>query len=142
MVWKNGGLISNLKVSENLFLPVHYHPGHRIEEAEERLADIFRRIGLPLSPDYLHRLPGPLSISEKSLIGMARAMLMEPELMIYDSVFEGLQPERAEKVRRLAEEFHRERPGRVSLYVSSDEGSLRNIQADLTRRQAGKGWIE
>ena len=42
--------------------------------------------------DDIAVLPGPLPVYKKRLAGFARAMLMEPDLIIYDSVFEGLSP--------------------------------------------------
>ena len=137
IVWKEGGLISNLKVWENVLLPACYHGPNRLGAIEEKMTDLFTRLGMDLSTDYLGRLPGPLPASEKCLIGAVRAMLMEPELMIYDSIFEGLYPEIAERLATLTSSFHTERPGRTSVYVTSHERSVAHIQADKVLRPHG-----
>ncbi|MEW6213742.1 MAG: ATP-binding cassette domain-containing protein [Nitrospirota bacterium] len=143
MVWRDGGIISNLKVWENITLPIWYHMGERPENVEDRVIDIFKEMGEDVSElsEYMKKLPGPLPVHEKRLIGMVRAMLMEPELMIYDSIFEGLNPEMAERLVRLTTKFHSEKPGRTSVYISSDEQSLKDVKADIILKQHGKGFI-
>ena len=134
VVPESGGLISNLKVWENIALPVSYHGarGARVlKESESRAAEIFADIGL--AGDSLKalmgRLPGPLSSYEKKLIGLVRAMLMEPEIMIYDSLFDGLSPEFRDKLLRLTGKFNE---GRASVYISSNALSLDGVSAGLT----------
>ena len=122
VAWKDGGLISNLKVWENVALPTC----KRCDEIEGRAIDLFRRLGVEVTKDFLGSLPGPLSMSQKSLIGVVRAMLMEPDLMIYDSIFEGLSPETAERLAALTASFHA-------------EGSLFRIPADKVLRSRGEG---
>jgi phospholipid/cholesterol/gamma-HCH transport system ATP-binding protein len=138
IAWKGGGLISNLKVWENAILPACYHRPDEFDAIETRAADLFRRLGIEVSTGYMGRLPGPLSASEKCLIGVVRAMLMEPELMIYDSIFEGLYPETAERLAILTAWFHSERRGRTSVYISSHEQSLTSIPADKVLRPHAK----
>lgn len=143
MVWREGGLISNLKVWENITLPIWYHMGKVPEDFEEMILDIFKEMGkdiLELSA-YMKKLPGPLPVHEKRLIGMARAILMDPDLMIYDSLFEGLNFQMAERLVRLTTNFHSEKPGRSSVYISSDEQSLKDVKADIVLKQFGKGFI-
>lgn len=136
VVFRDGGVISNLKVWENVTLPVCYHTGRRPEEMEERVIDIFKRMGKDISyiSELMGKLPGPLSLHEKRLIGMVRAMLMEPELMIYDSIFEGLDPEKAGRLLGLTESFHSEKSDRASVYVTSNEQSVKGVKADTVFR--------
>ena len=64
--------------------------------------------------DDLTILPGPLPVYKKRLAGFARAMLMEPDLIIYDSVFEGLSPDIRSKVLETITAFqHEKRAGRL-----------------------------
>lgn len=137
IAWKDGGLISNLKVWENVVLPARYHGPNELTAIEARATELFARLGIELSTDYLGRLPGPLPASEKCLIGVVRAMLMEPELMIYDSIFEGLYPEVAERLAALTASFHKERPGRTSVYITSHERSVAQIPTDKVLRPHG-----
>jgi len=127
IVQNNGGLISNLKVWENILLPVSYHSPLPQQGLDEKMINILDKIGYD---DDITMLPGPLPEYKKRLAGFARAMLMEPDLIIYDSVFDGLSPDIRGKVMGTITEFQQEKEGRASLFLDMDEGLLDYIRAD------------
>lgn len=141
IVWRDGGLISNLKVWENIILPVWYHTGRIKEETEKRIIEIFNEMGIDTTNlyNYMKTLPGPLPRHEKMFINLLRVMLMEPDLMIYDSILEGLNPEMMKRLANLTVRFHMGKTGRTSVYISSHEESLQYIKADISFRQKGRG---
>ncbi|MDI6745072.1 MAG: ATP-binding cassette domain-containing protein [Thermodesulfovibrionales bacterium] len=126
IVLNNGGLISNLKVRENIMLPLSYHSSSHYD-ADEKMTTILDKIGYD---DDVAALPGPLPAYQKRLAGFARAVLMEPDLVIYDSVFDGLSPDIRGKVLETITAFHHEKEGRASLFLDMDEGLLNYIRAD------------
>lgn len=144
IVWSGGGLVSNLKVWENILLPVAYHRGREPAACETPALELLRRLGVDdaLVPGYLQSLPGELPVQAQRLLGCVRAALMDPEIMIYESAFEGLQRDVRARLESFAAWFHAQRPGRVSVYLSSDEQSLRGLPADLVLRQGGRGFGE
>src|SRR3989339_504213 len=113
IVLNNGGLISNLKVWENIMLPLSYHSSSH-HDMDEKMISILGKIGYD---DDIAVLPGPLPAYKKRLAGFARAMLMEPDLIIYDSVFEGLSPDIRSKVLETITAFQRQKEGRASLFL-------------------------
>ena len=134
VVLNNGGLVSNLKVWENLMLPLSYHASRNQESTtlsnknlEDKMINILSRIGYS---DDLSVLPGPLPTYKKRLIGLARAMLMEPDLMIYESVFAGLSPDVRDRVLEAVNVFHREKKGRASLFLDSRERFIDDVKAE------------
>lgn len=127
IVLNNGGLISNLKVWENIMLPLSYHSSSSHHGMDEKMISILGKIGYD---DDIAVLPGPLPAYKKRLAGFARAMLMEPDLIIYDSVFEGLSPDIRSKVLETITAFQREKEGRASLFLDMDEGLPDYIRAD------------
>ncbi|HAK89036.1 MAG TPA: hypothetical protein DHV16_04455 [Nitrospiraceae bacterium] len=131
-VLKDGGLISNLKVWENIVLPVWYHSGKKPTDVEEKAVQRLRDAGMDIShlEEMMGELPGPLPVHEKRLLGFVRSALMDPDLMIYDSVFEGLSPEMSERFIKLTEKFHSEKTGRTSVYITPDEQSVKGIKED------------
>ena len=137
IVWSGGGFVSNLKVWENLLLPAMYHRGGEPAAYEGRVVDLLCRLGVEenLMPEYLQSLPGALPVQAQRLLGCARAALMDPEIVIYESAFEGLQRDVRAQLESFAVWFHTQRPGRTSVYLSSDEQSLRGLPADLVLRQ-------
>lgn len=117
LVFAKGGLISNLKVWENLFLPVQYHnlplPGDPIAAG----AAVLERVGYQ---GGRLTLPGLLSHFERKQVLLARAMLMNPEVVIYDSLFLGLNLHERNRLVDIVVDFHRERAGRTSIFLTSD----------------------
>jgi len=117
LVFAKGGLISNLKVWENLFLPVHYHNLLLPGDPDTAGAAVLERVGYQGGGTTL---PGLLSHFERKQVLLARAMLMNPEVVIYDSLFLGLNLDERNRLVDIAVAFHRERAGRTSIFLTSD----------------------
>lgn len=139
VVWHGGGIISNLKVWENILLPAMYHTGYAPENAEDAVRDVLRRFNIEGDglERFLHSLPGKLPMHERLLVGFVRVMFMNPDIMIFDSIFEGINPESADALARTAVEMRRGKPSMTMALVSSDEHSLLRIKADMVFRQKG-----
>ncbi|HPC67496.1 MAG TPA: ATP-binding cassette domain-containing protein [Syntrophorhabdaceae bacterium] len=142
VVWENGGVISNLKVWENIALPLWFHYGIRPEKIETRVIEFYKNFDMDAQflSGYMGRLPGTLSAFDKRIICLIRSILMEPELMIYDDVFTGLKSDRVERIREIAEGFHRANPKRTSIYLASTDESLRDLKADYNIVPDDKGF--
>lgn len=143
VVWLYGGLVSNLKIWENVSLPLWYHskignPG----EIEERVVELFNRLGRDVAATgYLGQQPGPLPLIEKRLIAVVRAILMEPDIVIYDSLFEGFDIDAVWRLVELTNDFHHGNRDRISIYLSSKEESLQMIDADVVVKQKEKRFV-
>ena len=75
-------------------------------------------------------LPGPLPLYEKRLIGLARAMLTEPELIIYNAILAGLRGEEKSSIISTIMEFHRQDPKRSSLFVTPNLELISDVPFD------------
>lgn len=128
VVLNTGGLVSNLKVWENAALPAAYHASLSDLELGKKVSDIFERIGY--ETEDLNMLPGLLPAYKKRLAGLARAMLMEPDIMIYDSVFEGLKSDIKANVVKAVIEFHKEKNGRISVFLDLGKGLPDDVRTD------------
>ncbi len=139
VIRKAGGIISNLKVWENILLPVWYHYGKSIENVEERIVEIFKELGWDESSisAFMGKLPGPLGTYEKRLIKLASVILMDPDLVIYESIFEELKPDIIKKLISFTSKFHSEKKGRASIYIGVQEEAMKDIKADLVYKQHG-----
>ncbi len=131
---QDGGLVSNLKAWENIVLPVGYHRGVDPSMVEDKVVAIFRELGLDNNAmrGLMRRLPDQLSLLERRWVAVARAMLMEPDIMIYDAPFTGVEREAAARLLRLMIAFHRARPERVSVFLLPDEPFSERVPADTT----------
>lgn len=120
----DGGLISNLTLRENLLLPAAYHAAASLGDLAGRITEILSRCGLHGDAEadaLLGLLPGEASLYQKRLAGFVRAMLQEPDLMIYDRIFDGVAREDAERIVRFDALFHLYFPFRTSVLLSYGE---------------------
>jgi phospholipid/cholesterol/gamma-HCH transport system ATP-binding protein len=90
IVHPGGGLISNLKVLENVTLPLLYHSPESGRGIAERAIAALEQAGYR---GNLFELPGRLSAFQRRVTGFARAIAMDPDLVVYDRLTDGLYAE-------------------------------------------------
>jgi len=115
-------MISNLTAQENILLPVQYHATMSDQQALQKTASVLARFELD-QKDVLHILqsmPSNLSVFEKRLVGFARVMLIEPEILVCDAVFEGLTDNEVAIINRFNEVFHLYFPFRTAIFLELD----------------------
>jgi len=134
VIYHDGGFISNLNVWENLTLQLSYDGSSKKAEIVERGMKSLETVGYD---GLLYVLPNRLSIFERRQIAFARALLMQPILMIYQSTLEGLSRSEQSQLSSLALAYHRQGGGRTSLFLTSYQDSLKGIQADLIHNTGG-----
>lgn len=134
MVPEEGGLISNLKAWENLVLPAWYHRGLRPPDVEQEVLKIFARLDQDEKSlrEWLGLLPDQLLLQQRRAVAVARAMLMQPDIMIYDFTFTRLERQEARRLMQLTQEFHAEKQGRISLYLCPDDETSARLTTDHT----------
>ncbi len=130
----DGGFVGNLKVGENLVLPAAYHGEPNLEEMDARAGSIFRRLGGDgrSGAELCARPPVGLSHLELRRAAFVRAMLAEPEIMVYDSLFEGLTRAEIEQVLAFDRVFHLYFPFRTSIWVDLELPTLPEVAARET----------
>ncbi len=104
MVFQNFSLFANLTAGENIALHLRKVKKWRGDEVEERVAGLLRTMGLE---DKRDNYPRQLSGGQQQRIAIARAMAIEPEIMLFDEPTSSLDPELVKYVlgviRKLAE---------------------------------------
>jgi len=103
------GLPSKMTVREILRVHTDLYGASRA-----RAADVVERFSIG---ELLGRFPQQMSSGQKTLVGVARAMVNEPDLLILDEPTASLDPEIAERIRQTLLTMHRERP--FSLLITS-----------------------
>jgi phospholipid/cholesterol/gamma-HCH transport system ATP-binding protein len=114
--------VSNLNVWDNLTLQVSYHQQLSPADITQRGLAALVRLGFT---DKLVTATSNLTAVQKKLIGFARAMITDPDLMLYESPASGFDQEEMELFFNVAREFHYEKPGRASLFITSRQDTAR-----------------
>jgi ABC-type dipeptide/oligopeptide/nickel transport system ATPase subunit len=100
----------------------HLAPGTSpLVPSESAEAALLQALGLPAAGEFLARAPDQLSGGERSRLGLARALLLDPEALVLDEPTAGLDSESADRVLNQLLEWKNKRPGRGLLLASHDE---------------------
>jgi phospholipid/cholesterol/gamma-HCH transport system ATP-binding protein len=89
MMFQKGGLFSDLSVFENIAFPIREHT--RLPEAIIRDLVVMKLHAVGLRGAH-QLMPGELSGGMSRRVALARAIALDPELIIYDEPFAGLDP--------------------------------------------------
>ncbi len=115
-VFQYAALYDSLTVRENLEFPLRKHTDAGEEEITERVFEQLRLVGLEHAVD---KMPSELSGGMKKRIGLARAIIKRPQIVLYDEPTAGLDPitarEISELILSLEEQF-----GITSITVTHD----------------------
>ena len=105
VVFQGGALFDSLTVGENIAFPLREHTQRREAEIGDRVAALLARVGMPGIED---RYPGELSGGMKKRVGIARALALSPEVMLFDEPTAGLDPSAARLIGGLIAELQQE----------------------------------
>ena len=101
-VFQSAALFDSLSVFENVAFPLREHTGMSLGEITDRVHRFLSLVGLP-GTDSL--LPAELSGGMRKRVGIARALVMEPEVVFFDEPTAGLDPTNARLVAELIAEL-------------------------------------
>lgn len=121
LVFQYAALFDSLNVRDNvLFGYRRQHPRRNALEEEQKLTDLLGDVGLS---GVEAMMPSELSGGMRKRVGLARALIMEPQLLLYDEPTSGLDPVTAYSIDELIVET-RNRLGLTSVVVSHDVTSI------------------
>jgi phospholipid/cholesterol/gamma-HCH transport system ATP-binding protein len=123
MVFQSAALFDYLTVEQNVLFGVKRHLKLNLKEEAALLKDTLHRVGL-LGNEHL--LPSELSGGMRKRVGMARAIALNPSVILYDEPTTGLDPITTFQIDVLISEL-RKTLGVTSLVVSHDLTSVRRV---------------
>jgi phospholipid/cholesterol/gamma-HCH transport system ATP-binding protein len=89
-LFQGGALYDSMSVKENLEFPIRRSRfTHMIPNVDELIEEVLSNVGLL---DAINKMPSELSGGMKKRIGLARALILRPEIILYDEPTTGLDP--------------------------------------------------
>ena len=89
-VFQGAALFDSMTVAQNIAFPLKQHRGQVSEEIHQIVLKRLYEVGLPES--VIDKKPAELSGGMRKRVGLARALAMEPEVILYDEPTTGLDP--------------------------------------------------
>lgn len=127
IAFEDGGLLQSLDAWQNTLLPVAYHAAHEVDVAVRRGHAIFAALGRK-AEEFVGRPGNSLSLYDRRLAGFVRAMLVEPELLVLDRLFEELGRDERQGIAACIELFGRRYPLRRMLYLGFSDVRLPDFE--------------
>ena len=132
MVFQHFNLFPNMTVLKNLTLaPVHLKLLSKAE-ADEKARAMLARIGLP---DKADTFPAMLSGGQKQRIAIVRALMMQPEVMLFDEPTSALDPEMVGEVLDLMRSLAKD--GMTMAVVTHEMGFAREVASRVIFMDGG-----
>ncbi|HEY2591353.1 MAG TPA: ABC transporter ATP-binding protein [Steroidobacteraceae bacterium] len=126
MLFQNGALLTDLDVFENVAFPLREHTRLPEPLIRDIVLTKLNAVGLRGAAELM---PAELSGGMARRVALARAIVMDPELLIYDEPFVGLDPIALGVILRLIQKMN-EALGLTSIVVSHDVKELATIADD------------
>jgi phospholipid/cholesterol/gamma-HCH transport system ATP-binding protein len=137
MVFQYAALFDSMNVVENIAFPLIERYKLSRDEIMQRVRDLLARLDLANVEGIEKKIPPELSGGQRKRVGLARALIDRPEILLYDEPTTGLDPVATqnvdEMIRRTADEF-----GVTSVVISHDMASTFRIGDRISMLHQGK----
>lgn len=98
MLFQSGALFDSMTVFENVAFPLREHTDMSEEEIERSVREKLELVNLPGTANLM---PVDLSGGMKKRVGLARSIVLDPKMILYDEPTTGLDPITAQKINEL-----------------------------------------
>jgi phospholipid/cholesterol/gamma-HCH transport system ATP-binding protein len=131
--FQSGALFDSINVFENIAYPLFEHTRFSYQQIKDKVAEMLKLIDLP---GREHVMPSDLSGGMQKRVGMARAMILNPEVVLYDEPTAGLDPANTLNVVALMQKLKDK--GLASIFVTHDIPSALSLCDRIVILHEGK----
>lgn len=131
--FQSGALFDSLSVFDNIAYPVREHLKLSASDEEKLVMDVLRLVRME---DAAHLFPSDLSGGMQKRAGLARAMVLKPEIILYDEPTAGLDPVNVENVLEIMNTFKKRGVG--GIFVTHDIPAAKKVCDRLLLVDSGK----
>ena len=134
VLFQSGALINWLSVYDNVALPLREHTDLNEGKIDKK---VHERLGLLDLGEHADKMPSDISGGMKKRAGLARAIVLDPEIVLYDEPTSGLDPVMASRINRLIIDV-KEKLGVTSVVVTHDMDSAYKIADRIAMLYEGR----
>ncbi len=134
MLFQGAALFDSLTVEENIAYPLRENANFPENEIREIVAKNLEMVGLP---DIEDKMPSDLSGGMKKRVGLARAMAMNPKILLYDEPTTGLDPPNITRINQLIRDMQKQF-GITGVIITHDVQSAFEISDKIAFLYHGK----
>jgi phospholipid/cholesterol/gamma-HCH transport system ATP-binding protein len=123
VLFQDGALFGSMNLYDNTAFPLRQHTDKSEDEIGEIVRRRLREVGLGHSED---KMPNELSGGMRKRAGFARALVLDPDIVLFDEPDSGLDPVRTALLCELIQEIHEENGGAYTV-ITHDIMSARRV---------------
>jgi phospholipid/cholesterol/gamma-HCH transport system ATP-binding protein len=123
-LFQNSALFDSMTIGQNVAFPLRQHQRLSDREIQEAVLGRLAEVGLPES--VVVKKPAELSGGMRKRVGLARALVMNPEVLLYDEPTTGLDPIMSDVINELIMSTRRAHPV-TSIVVTHDMRTARKV---------------
>ena len=123
-VFQQAALFDSMTVAQNVAFPLRQHTGRSDREIHQIVVASLAEVGLP--ERVLAKRPAELSGGMRKRVGLARAMVLEPEIVLFDEPTTGLDPIMSDVINELIVTTRRHHP-LTAIVVTHDMRTARKV---------------
>lgn len=137
-LFQQAALYDSLTVEENVAFPLRRNSKISDDERKERVRELLTSVGMDQDA---HKMPAEISGGMQKRVGLARALALEPDILLFDEPTAGLDPITAAEIDDLILRLQKERK-MTSVIVTHDIHGARVVSDRLALMRDGQIVIE